>query len=117
MLFQTFAMSVWTLTAQALPPPAKFVRQMDALRRRFVLTGTAPAADDDRILTCSKVSGDELARPVEEGGENLPTIREWTAMLNVKTVARLLQPEEQESAWTQYVLVWAAEALSPWGWM
>eukprot|EP01050_Picozoa_sp_SAG11_P008118 SAG11_NODE_700_length_7673_cov_7.359255_1_plen_458_part_10 len=39
MLFRTFAMSVWTLTAQALPPAAKFIRQMDALRRRFVLTG------------------------------------------------------------------------------
>ena len=48
---------------------------MAAIRRRFVLTGRLPK-EGAAVTTKSKVSSEELARSVADGGNALPTIAE-----------------------------------------
>ena len=75
-----------------------------------------PAGDGEAAFTThSKVSGDELARPVANGGSSLPTIGHWLDELNVARVLRLLDPVEQTQKWTYFVLQWAAERIGVWG--
>eukprot|EP01051_Picozoa_sp_SAG22_P013322 SAG22_NODE_1477_length_4328_cov_2.451643_8_plen_67_part_00 len=62
---------------------------MEAVRRRFFLTGKLPR-DGATVTTFSKVSAAELARLPAEGGFGLPTIAQWIAQLNCRSVICLV---------------------------
>ena len=116
LIFRAVGMSVWAFGAGPVPPTAAQKKKMAAIRRRFVLSGKVPAGDGEAAFTThSKVSGDELARPVANGGSSLPTIGHWLDELNVARVLRLLDPVEQTQKWTYFVLHWAAERIGVWG--
>ena len=116
LIFRAVGMSVLAFGAGPVPPTAAQKKKMAAIRRRFVLSGKVPAGDGEAAFTThSKVSGDELARPVANGGSSLPTIGHWLDELNVARVLRLLDPVEQTQKWTYFVLHWAAERIGVWG--
>eukprot|EP01051_Picozoa_sp_SAG22_P000376 SAG22_NODE_9_length_35992_cov_37.278104_15_plen_198_part_00 len=116
LIFRAFVMSVWAYTARPQPPGARLVKKMEALRRRWVLTGSVPAGDGMTAFTTnSKVSSDEIARPAEQGGQSLPTVSHWLDELHIETVRGMLDPQELTQTWTQYPIAAAAEAIGVWG--
>ena len=113
-VFRCFAMSVWSYVADPSPPTRSQVRKMEAIQRRFLLAGALPA-DGAKMLTQSKVSAAEIARPISQGGLALPSVSEWLDSINVKRVVRLLEPTELSQHWTAFAFWWAERVLQPWG--
>ena len=114
LVFRAYAMSLWAFTAAPVPPTPQQVKVMASIRRRFVLTGRLPK-EGKAVTTRSKVSSSEIARAVADGGQALPTIREWVDDLNCSQVLRLLDAYELTRQWSHYPVWWAAAAIGVWG--
>ena len=119
-VFRAYALAVWAYTARVLAPLPEHVSRMEALKRRFVLTGRIDAGiTSDSSSKAIQPSGhncssDELSRDWPEGGSDLPLITTWLDGMRAEWVCRLADPIEQTQRWAAIPLAWTAEALGAW---